>query len=67
MNKKTRPLDKEEYEKFIETIMYGFEHNGVITRPNPRICAICITIANTGLRLGDVLPIQGHLSRNSSC
>ena len=58
MNKKTRPLDKEEYEKFIETIMYGFEHNGVITRPNPRICAICITIANTGLRLGDVLSLR---------
>ena len=58
MNRKSRPLEKNEYEKLIETIMHGFEHNGVITRPNPRISAICITMANTGLRLGDTLALK---------
>ena len=58
MNKKSRPLDKEEYETFINTIMYGFEHNGVSTHPNPRICTICIIQANTGLRIGDLLSLK---------
>ena len=29
MNKKTRALSKEEYEKIIETIQYGFIYNGI--------------------------------------
>ena len=58
MNKKSRPLDKQEYETFITTLMHGFEHNGVITYSNPRITAICIIQANTGLRIGDVLSLK---------
>lgn len=58
MNKKSRPLDKDEYETFINTIMYGFEHNGVITHPNPRLATICIIQANTGLRIGDLLSLK---------
>ena len=37
MNKKTRALSKEEYEKIIETIQYGFIYNGIKVQPNPRI------------------------------
>lgn len=58
MNKKTRALTKEEYEKVVETIEYGFVKDGCRVKSNRQIGAICVTIANTGLRIGDVLRLR---------
>ena len=46
MNKKTRALSKEEYEKIIETIQYGFIYNGIKVPPNPRIATSLLVQAN---------------------
>lgn len=58
MNKKTRALSKEEYEKIIETIQYGFIYNGIKIQPNPRIATAFVVQANTGLRIGDLLNLR---------
>ena len=58
MNKKTRALSKEEYEKIIETIQYGFIYNGIKVQPNPRIATAFVVQANTGLRIGDLLNLR---------
>ena len=55
MNKKCRIITQEEFEKIVEVIRYGYEFEGRKTRPNPRLAVLCITQANTGLRLGDCL------------
>lgn len=58
MNKKTRALSKEEFEKIIETIQYGFTYKGEKVKPNSRIATAFIIQANTGLRIGDVLRLR---------
>lgn len=58
MNIKTRILSKEEYEKVIETIEYGFELDGKKIRPNHRMATLCVVQACTGLRIGDLLRLR---------
>ena len=48
MNIKTRILSKEEYEKVVECIEYGFELDGKKVKPNHRIAVLCVVQANTG-------------------
>lgn len=55
MNKKTRALSREEFEKLIETITYGFTYKGVRVKPNAQIATAFVVQANTGLRIGDLL------------
>ncbi|MBQ8043718.1 MAG: tyrosine-type recombinase/integrase [Clostridia bacterium] len=58
MNKKCRPLEKEEYEKIIETITFGFEDDKGKCYPNKQIASVFVVQANTGLRIGDTLSIR---------
>lgn len=54
-NIKTVALTEEEYKKSIELLRAGFELNGKIVKPNPRIATIAVLQSTLGLRLGDVL------------
>lgn len=58
MNKKCRPLEREEYEKLIETIQYGFEDSRGKVYPNSQIATAFVVQANTGLRIGDLLQLR---------
>lgn len=58
MNKKTRALDKEQYELIIKTIQTGFTHNEHIFKPNHRLAALLVIQANLGLRLSDILNLH---------
>ena len=58
MNKKTRALEKAEYDKIIETILYGFEDSKGKVFPNKQIATAFVTQANTGLRIGDLLSLR---------
>ena len=58
-NKKTRPLDDEEFEKIISTIRQGFVHpSGDRYKPNERIVAALLTECNLGIRIGDVCKLR---------
>ena len=57
MNKRCRVITKEEFEKIVNALQYGYTFEGVRTRPNPRLTALCICQANMGLRLGDCLAL----------
>lgn len=58
MNKKCRPLEKEEYEKIIETITFGFEDEKGKCYGSKRTSAVLITMANSGLRINDTLSLR---------
>ncbi len=58
MNKTTVALSKEEYEKVVSTIQYGFEYKNTKCYPNPQIATALIIQANTGLRIGDLLNLK---------
>ncbi len=58
MNKTTVALSKEEYEKVISTIQYGFEYKSTKCYPNPQIATALIIQANSGLRIGDLLNLK---------
>lgn len=58
MNKKCRPLEKEEYEKIIETITFGFEDEKGKCYPSKHISTILVTMANSGLRINDALSLK---------
>lgn len=58
MNKKCRPLEKEEYEKIIETITFGFEDEKGKCYSNKQIASAFVVQANTGLRIGDLLSLR---------
>lgn len=58
-NKRTRAINREEFEKIIETIRTGFIlPNGECVRPNVRIAAALILEANLGLRIGDIVRLR---------
>lgn len=58
-NKKTRAVDKEEFEKIISTIRTGFTlPNGDRVRPNERVATALTLQANLGLRIGDVVHLR---------
>ena len=58
MNKKCRIISKEEYDKIIDTIMYGYEDNQGKCYPNKQIATAFVIQANTGLRVGDLLQLR---------
>ena len=58
-NKRIRAINREEFEKIIETIRTGFIlPNGECVRPNVRIAAALILEANLGLRIGDIVRLR---------
>lgn len=57
MNKKTKALDKEQYELIIATIRNGFTHNGKEFKPNNRLATILVVQANLGCRISDILKL----------
>ena len=58
-NKKTRAVDKEEFEKIIGTIRTGFVlPGGDRVRPNERIAVALTLQANLGLRIGDIVHLK---------
>ena len=58
-NKKTRAVDKEEFEKIISTIRTGFTlPNGDRVRPNERVATTLTLQANLGLRIGDIVHLM---------
>ena len=59
VNKKTRAINKEEFEKIIETIRTGFTlSDGTRVRPNERIAVVLTLQANLGLRIGDIVKLR---------
>ena len=58
MNKKCRIISKEEYDKIIDIIMYGYEDNQGKCYPNKQIATAFVIQANTGLRCGDLLQLK---------
>lgn len=58
MNKKCRIISKEEYDKIIDIIMYGYEDNQGKCYPNKQIATAFVIQANTGLRCGDLLQLR---------
>lgn len=57
MNKKTKALDKEQYELIIATIRNGFTNNGVEFKPNNRLATALVVQANLGVRISDILKL----------
>lgn len=58
-NKRTRAIDKDEFEKIIYTIKTGFiTSTGEKVRPNNRIATALILQANLGMRIGDILNMK---------
>lgn len=58
-NKKTRALNKEEFEKIISVIRLGFTTaEGCRVKPNERIATILVLEANLGLRIGDIVKLR---------
>lgn len=58
MNKKTKALDREEYELIISTIKSGFEHDGHEYKSNNRLAAALVIQANLGVRISDILKLR---------
>ncbi len=54
-NKKTRAIDKEEFNLIIETIRKGFILGNKLIRLNTRIATALTLEANLGLRIGDIV------------
>lgn len=57
MNKRTKALDKEQYENIIATIRNGFEYDGHIFKPNSRLATMLVVQANIGVRISDILKL----------
>lgn len=58
MNKKCVALTEDQYKESVSLLRNGFELDGVVIRPNPRIATVCVLQACLGLRLGDVLNLS---------
>lgn len=58
MNKKTKALEKEQYELVISTIRSGFTYdNGKEFKPNNRLATALVVQANLGCRISDILKL----------
>lgn len=57
MNKKTRAIDKEEFELIISTIRNGFEHDNEVFKPNNRLATLLVVQGNLGVRISDILKL----------
>lgn len=58
MNKRTKALDKEQYENIIATIRNGFEYDGHIFKPNNRLATMLVVQANIGVRISDIIKLR---------
>ena len=58
MNKRTKALDKEQYENIIATIRNGFEYDGHIFKPNDRLATMLVVQANIGVRISDIIKLR---------
>lgn len=58
MNKRTKALDKEQYNLIIATIRNGFTYdNGKEFKPNNRLATLLVVQANLGVRISDILKL----------
>lgn len=57
MNKRTKALEKEQYELIISSIRKGFMHNGSEFKPNNRLASALVVQANLGVRISDILKL----------
>ena len=57
MNKRTKALDREQYNLVIKTIREGFTHNGSEFKPNNRLATAMVVQANLGVRISDILKL----------
>lgn len=57
MNKKTKALDKDQYNLIISTIRNGFTDNGKEFKPNNRLATLLVVQANLGVRISDILKL----------
>lgn len=57
MNKRTKALEKEQYELIISSIRKGFMHNGSEFKPNNRLATALVVQANLGVRISDILKL----------
>lgn len=57
MNKRTKALEKEQYELIISCIRKGFMHNGSEFKPNNRLATALVVQANLGVRISDILKL----------
>lgn len=57
MNKRTKAIDKEQYELIISCIRNGFVNNGVEFKPNNRLATALVVQANLGVRISDILKL----------
>ena len=58
MNKRTKALDKEQYENIIATIRSGFKYDGHIFKPNSRLATMLVVQANIGVRISDIIKLR---------
>lgn len=58
MNKRTKALDREQYNLVIKTIREGFTHNGSEFKPNNRLATLLVVQANFGVRISDILRLR---------
>lgn len=58
MNKRTKALDKEQYENIIATIRNGFEYDGHIFKQNNRLATMLVVQANIGVRISDIIKLR---------
>ena len=58
MNKRTKALDKEQYENIIATIRNGFDYGGHIFKPNNRLATMLVVQANIGVRISDIIKLR---------
>lgn len=58
MNKRTKALDREEYELIISTIKSGFKYGEHEFKPNSRLATALVIQANLGVRISDILKLR---------
>ena len=58
MNKRTKALDKEQYENIIATLRNGLEYDGHIFKPNNRLATMLVVQANIGVRISDIIKLR---------
>lgn len=56
----TRMLDDDEIRTIIETLEYGYTHNGVTHRGNHQIATIMLLQANLGCRINDIVNLKAE-------
>lgn len=58
MNKRTKALEREQYDLIIKTIRTGFTHNGSEFKPNNRLASLLVVQANLGVRISDIIKLR---------